>query len=145
MPTYVCAAAAGRLTRDQKTEIVRRITAIHHEETGAPRYFVQVIFHDVAAGSHFVAGRPVPADQIWVRGDIRAGRTDQQKTQMARRIMHDVSKASGAAEETVWVYLCEIPAGNITEYGSLMPLPGSENAWFASLPESLKERLRSLA
>ena len=145
MPTYVCAAAAGRLTPDQKTEIVRSITAIHHEETGAPRYFVKVIFDDVAPGSHFVAGRPAPADQIWVRGDIRAGRTDEQKAQMARRIMQDVSKASGAAEEAVWVYLCEIPAANIAEYGRLMPLPGSEDAWFASLPDALQEKLRSLA
>ena len=30
MPTYVCSAATGRLTLDQKAEIVRRITAIHH-------------------------------------------------------------------------------------------------------------------
>ena len=44
MPTYACSAAAGRLTPTQKLEIVQSITAIHHEETGAPRYFVQVIF-----------------------------------------------------------------------------------------------------
>ena len=57
MPTYVCSAATGRLTSDQKAEIVRRITAIHHEETGAPRYLVQVIFYDVVPGSHYIAGR----------------------------------------------------------------------------------------
>ena len=145
MPTYVCSAAAGRLTPLQKTEIVRAITAIHHEETGAPRYLVQVIFHELAPHSHYVAGQLAPADQIWVRGDIREGRTNEQKTQMARRIMQDVGKASGAAEETVWVYLCEIPAGNITEYGRVLPLPGREDAWFASLPDALKEKLQSLA
>jgi phenylpyruvate tautomerase PptA (4-oxalocrotonate tautomerase family) len=48
MPTYACSAAAGRLTPAQKLEIVQSITAIHHEETGAPRYFVQVIFYDIA-------------------------------------------------------------------------------------------------
>jgi phenylpyruvate tautomerase PptA (4-oxalocrotonate tautomerase family) len=42
---------AERLTRIQKTEIVRSITAIHHEKTGAPRYLVQVIFHDLAPDS----------------------------------------------------------------------------------------------
>jgi phenylpyruvate tautomerase PptA (4-oxalocrotonate tautomerase family) len=109
MPTYVCAAAAGRLTSDQKAEIVRSITAIHHEETGAPRYLVQVIFYDVAPGSHYIAGRPAPAAQ-WLRADIRDGRTDAQKSQMLHRIMQGVGKASGAAEETVWVYLSEIPA-----------------------------------
>jgi phenylpyruvate tautomerase PptA (4-oxalocrotonate tautomerase family) len=47
MPTYACSAAAGRLTPGQKVEIVQSITAIHHEETGAPRYLVQVIFYDI--------------------------------------------------------------------------------------------------
>jgi phenylpyruvate tautomerase PptA (4-oxalocrotonate tautomerase family) len=58
--------AAGRLTLVKKTEIVRSITAFHHEETGAPRYLVQVIFYDVAPESHYVAGRPAPANQIWI-------------------------------------------------------------------------------
>ena len=145
MPTYVCAAAAGRMTSDQKAEIARRITAIHHEETGAPRYLVQVIFTDVAPGSHYIAGRPAPADQIWVRADIRDGRTDEQKRQMLHRIMQDVGKASGAAAETVWVYLDDIPAENSAEYDRVLPPPGSEDAWFATLPDALRERLRSLA
>jgi phenylpyruvate tautomerase PptA (4-oxalocrotonate tautomerase family) len=84
MPTYVCTAAVGRLTPVQKTEIVRRITAIHHEETGAPRYLVQVIFYDVAPDSHYVAGQLAPADQIWVRADIRSGRTNEQN----RKVFH---------------------------------------------------------
>jgi hypothetical protein len=29
---------------------------------------------------------------------------------MLRRIMQDVGRASGADPDTVWVYLCEIPA-----------------------------------
>jgi phenylpyruvate tautomerase PptA (4-oxalocrotonate tautomerase family) len=67
MPTYVCNAAARRLTSDvgpKKGEIARSITALHHEETGAQRYLVQVIFYDVASGSHYIGGRPAPADQI---------------------------------------------------------------------------------
>ena len=145
MPTYVCSAAAGRLTPLQKTEIVRVITAIHHEETGAPRYLVQVIFYDLVPDSHYVAGQLAPADQIWVRGDIRGGRTNEQKSQMLRRIMQDVGKASGAAKETVWVYLSDIPAENVAEYGRALPPPGSEEAWFATLPDALREELRSLA
>ena len=70
MPIYVCSAATGRLTPVQKTEIARSITDIYHEVTGAPRYFVQVIFHDVTPGNNYVAGRPAPADQILIRGDI---------------------------------------------------------------------------
>jgi phenylpyruvate tautomerase PptA (4-oxalocrotonate tautomerase family) len=40
MPTYVCSAAAARLTPSQKTEIVRSVSAIHHEEAGAPPYLL---------------------------------------------------------------------------------------------------------
>jgi phenylpyruvate tautomerase PptA (4-oxalocrotonate tautomerase family) len=41
-------------------------TAIHHEKTGAPRYLIQVIFYAVAPDSHYVIGRPAPANQIWI-------------------------------------------------------------------------------
>ena len=99
MPTYICSAAAGRLTTVQKTEIVRTITAIHHEETGASRYLDQVIFYDLAPDSHYVAGQPAPADQIWVRGDIRGGRTNEQKSPgVGGRPQHplrDVRRLSG--------------------------------------------------
>jgi hypothetical protein len=71
--------------------------------------------------------RPAPADQIWVRADVRDGRTDELKSQMLRRIMQmlrrimqDVGKAGGAAEETVWVYLSEIPAENVAEHGRVL-------------------------
>ena len=50
----------------KQTEIVRSITAIHHEKTGAPRYLIQVIFYAVAPDSHYVIGRPEPANQIWI-------------------------------------------------------------------------------
>ena len=145
MPTYVCSAATGRLTPIQKTEIVRSITAIHHEETSAPRYLVQVIFHDLAPGNCYLGDRPAPADQIWIRGDIRSGRTNEQKSQMLRRIMQGVGRASGAAEDAVWVYLCDLPAANIAEYGSVLLPPGEEDAWFSSLPDAIRERLRPIA
>jgi phenylpyruvate tautomerase PptA (4-oxalocrotonate tautomerase family) len=145
MPTYVCTAAVGRLTPVQKNEIVRSITAIHHEETGAPCYLVQVIFYDVAPDSHYVAGRLAPVDQIWVRADIRSGRTNEQKSQMLRRIMQEVGRISGVAEEMVWVYLSEIPPANIAEYGHVLPAPGEEDAWFSTLPDALREKLRPLA
>jgi phenylpyruvate tautomerase PptA (4-oxalocrotonate tautomerase family) len=81
MPTYACSAAAGRLTPAQKLEIVQSITAIHHGETGAPRYLVQVIFYDIAPANHYIAGQLAPAGQIWICGDIRDGRTQEQSCQ----------------------------------------------------------------
>jgi phenylpyruvate tautomerase PptA (4-oxalocrotonate tautomerase family) len=145
MPIYVCTAALGRLTPVQKTEIAKGITAIYHEETGAPGYLVQVIFYDIAPGNHYVAGRPAPADQICIRCDTRSGKTNTQKSQMLRRIMQDVARVSGGAEDAVSVLLCELPAGNIAEYGRVAPAPGEEDAWFSSLPDALRERLTASA
>jgi hypothetical protein len=84
-------------------------------------------------------------DQIWVRADIRSGRTNEQKSQMLRRIMQEVGRISGVAEEMVWVYLSEIPPANIAEYGHVLPAPGEEDAWFSALPDALREKLRPLA
>jgi phenylpyruvate tautomerase PptA (4-oxalocrotonate tautomerase family) len=145
MPTYACSAAAGRLTPAQKLEIVQSITAIHHGETGAPRYFVQVIFYDIAPANHYIAGQLAPAGQVWIRGDIRDGRTQEQKSRMLSRILHEVSRIGEIAEEEVLVYLSDIPAHNIAEYGRVLPVPGGENAWFTTLPTTLKQRLESLA
>ena len=145
MPTYVCSAATGRLTPVQKTEIARSITDIYPEVTGAPRYFVQVIFHDVAPGNNYVAGRQAPADKILIRCDTRSGKTNEQRSQMVRRIMQDVSRASGAPDDAFTVLLCEIPVANIAEYGRVAPSPEEDDAWFSSLPDAMRERLTRLA
>ncbi len=72
MPTYVCSVRAGSLTQPQKTAIAEAITRRHSEATGAPTFFVQVVV-DENAGARFLGGSPAD-DQIWIRGDIRAGR-----------------------------------------------------------------------
>jgi phenylpyruvate tautomerase PptA (4-oxalocrotonate tautomerase family) len=145
MPLYACTATLGRLTPAQKTEIAKSITAIYHEETGAPGYLVQVIFYDVAPGNHYLAGRPAPEDEICIRCDTRSGKTDTEKSRMLRRITQSVASASGAPEESVSVLLCELPLANMAEYGRGAPAPGEEAAWFSSLPDALQERLRALA
>ena len=143
MPTYACSAAAGLLSPSQKERIVQSITKIHHEEANAPAYLVQVIFHDLAVGNHWIAGAPAPTGQIWVRGDIRAGRTEEQKARMLERILADVAGIAETVPENVWVYICDIPATNIAEYGSILPTPGNEAAWLERLPAALKARLGS--
>ena len=145
MPTFVCSASTGRLTPVQKTEIARGITDIYHEVTGAPRYYVQVIFHDVAPGNNYVAGQPAPADKMVIRCDTRSGKTNEQRSQMVRRIMQNVAKASGADEDALTVLVCEIPIANVAEYGRVAPSPEEDDAWFSSLPDAIRERLARIA
>lgn len=66
MPTYVCTAAAGRLSPEQKKKIVNVLTTVHSEEAHTGRFIVQVIFHEVQPGQHFINEIPVTSDQIWI-------------------------------------------------------------------------------
>ena len=143
MPTYACSITAGCLTPGQRSEIARSITAIHAEETGAPAYLVQVIFQEVQLHSHYVGGEAAPVGRIWIRGDIRAGRTEAVKRRIIERLLQETCRTADFPEEQVWIYLCDVPAQNIAEYGRILPEPGAEAAWEATLPEHLRHRLLS--
>jgi phenylpyruvate tautomerase PptA (4-oxalocrotonate tautomerase family) len=144
MPTYVCTAAAGRLSTPAKTSIAKALTTVHSEEANTPRFVISVIFQELPGknkGNYFINETAVDADQIWIRGDIRTGRTDEQKTTMVRRIVELASQACGISREHFWVYLCEIT--KMAEFGSVMPDAGDtdgEARWLKGLPEKVKER-----
>ena len=88
MPTYIVAAAAGRLHSDMKRAIASGITKSHSDSTGAQSFFAQVIFQDIADGNHYLGGSPLRSDQIFVHGHIRAGRTLQQKGAIKSEVQH---------------------------------------------------------
>jgi phenylpyruvate tautomerase PptA (4-oxalocrotonate tautomerase family) len=44
MPTYQCQSPAGTLADSVRPEVVKEITRIHCENTGAPSSFVHVVF-----------------------------------------------------------------------------------------------------
>jgi hypothetical protein len=47
-------------------------------------------------------------------------------------------------EADVWVYLTELPAKNMAEFGQVLPEPGGEEAWMAALPQAEQDRLQKL-
>jgi phenylpyruvate tautomerase PptA (4-oxalocrotonate tautomerase family) len=140
MPTYVCTAAVNRLTADQKQAIAKVLATAHAEETHVPPYIVQVIFNELLPGKHFINGYPVGPDQIWIRGDIRAGRTDAQKTAIVTRMAKLVSEVTLIDPSFFWIYLCDIT--KMIEFGSVMPEPGGEAEWIAAIPKDIKARYR---
>jgi phenylpyruvate tautomerase PptA (4-oxalocrotonate tautomerase family) len=144
MPTYAF-STARELTTEQRAKLVERVTSIHNVEATAPRYFVQVIFYTVDPGAIFIGGEAASPDHIWVRADIRAGRTKEQKARMLRRIMQETSEILGISEQAVWVYISDIPAQGVLEFGNVLPEPGGEEEWLASLPSHLREKLRQAA
>jgi phenylpyruvate tautomerase PptA (4-oxalocrotonate tautomerase family) len=145
MPTYTCWSQAGVISPEARATIATTLTEIHHEVAMAPRYLVQVLFTDLPAGSQFLAGHPVPDRYVWIRADIRAGRSEELKRELLVRMMGEVSEILDLAPEQVRIYICEIPGPNIAEYGQVMPPPGGEEAWFAQLPPEVQERLAKIA
>ena len=144
MPTYVFTSAKP-ISADQRAALVASVTEIHAVEATAPRYFVQVIFHRVEPGSIFIGGEAASPNHVWVRADIRAGRSSEQKARMLTRIMAETSQILGTSEQDVWVYISDIPAQGVLEFGNVLPEPGQEEAWLAALPEALREKLRKAA
>jgi phenylpyruvate tautomerase PptA (4-oxalocrotonate tautomerase family) len=146
MPTYVISAPRGRLSLPQKTLMAASITNTHCEVTAAPAFFAQVIFHEVAAGDYFIGGQPLQdEDQVYLHGHIRSGRDVKTKELLALKLMQAVASAAELAPHCVQVYLAEIPARQIVEYGRLLPLPGDEAAWEQSLSDEVRQRIDRMA
>ncbi len=144
MPTYAITTARD-VSPEQRARIAQSVTAIHAGEADAPRSFVQVIFYPVEPGSIFIAGEPASPDHVWVRADIRAGRSAEQKAAILTRIMGETSAILGISEQDVWVYVSDIPAQGVLEFGNVLPQPGGEAEWLAGLPEELREKLSRAA
>lgn len=140
MPTYAFTTAKN-LTPAQRERLVKSVTTIHQVEAMAPRYFVQVVFYKVDPGSIFIGGEAASPDHVWVRADIRSGRAHEQKSRMLQRIMLETSEILGISEQAVWVYISDIPAQSVLEFGKVLPEPGGEAKWLAALPSELREKL----
>jgi phenylpyruvate tautomerase PptA (4-oxalocrotonate tautomerase family) len=134
MPTYTVTTPINRLTPRQKTLIAQDITRIHKTVTGAPAVFVQVLFADIDPANHFVGGKPLQHDFLFLQGHIRAGRTLEQKQDLLLQLVHALAEAAAAPKNAVWAYLNELPANQMAEFGQTLPQPGTEADWFNALP-----------
>lgn len=144
MPTYVVTAPAGRLTATQKDQLAARVTHIHCQLTGAPAYFAQVLFSDVAPGNYYLAGKPLREDNIFVHGQIRAGRSQDLKERLILDLMNATAEIAATHPSHVQVYIVDVPARQIAEWGQLLPLPGEEAAWDAAIPDAVRQRMTNL-
>ncbi|WP_286816170.1 tautomerase family protein [Marinobacter sp. UBA3607] len=51
----------------ESVSVAAAITAAHNAQTGAPRFFAQVLFSAANEGDHFVGGRVNTAPQVYVQ------------------------------------------------------------------------------
>jgi phenylpyruvate tautomerase PptA (4-oxalocrotonate tautomerase family) len=143
MPTYVCSVLENSIDDHQKEAIAEAIARVHAEETGAPKFFCQIVIEEKKATNRFL-GPSRASGQIWIRGDIRGGRTEGQRTRMMLRMMDEVSRITGVKTEEIWVYVCNLVPTDMVEYGHVLPRPGEETAWFDGLPKSLQNHMKEL-
>jgi phenylpyruvate tautomerase PptA (4-oxalocrotonate tautomerase family) len=139
MPTYTVSTASGRFSEEIKQRIAQEITRAHSDATGAQSFFAQVIFNEVPQGNHFVGGRPLRAEQVFVHGHIRAGRTAQRKRELLEDLVKSISALTSISPRFIWAYVSELPPAQMVEYGHVLPEPGSEASWLEGLPPEDRE------
>ena len=129
MPTYTVTVANLSLSPQQKSQIAEAITAAHNAQTGAPRFFAQVLFSAANQGDHFVGGRVNTAPQVYVHGLVREGRSIEIKQALMGQMLEEIAQIADISVEDVWIYLQDIPATQMIEFGRFLPAPGDEAEW----------------
>ena len=144
MPTYTVKYSNLKLSLKQKKLIADGITKTHSKFTGANTFFAQVIFQKNENSSHFMGGKLVKNKEIFLNGQIRAGRTSAIKKKLILGLREILTKNTKLKKDFVWVYLEDLPPQQMIEYGEILPKSGEEKKWFKSLSISLRKRLKRL-
>ena len=144
MPTYTVTYSNTQLSSIQMAKMAEAITNTHNECTGANTYFAQVIFQETPAGNHFMGGKPVDHPQIFLHGQIRAGRSAELKEKLILSMRDSLINSSGLLRDQIWVYIVDLVPAQMIEYGEVLPASGKEGEWFASLPSELQTKLKAL-
>tara|TARA_B110001450_G_C17509037_1_gene435607 strand:- start:409 stop:849 length:441 start_codon:yes stop_codon:yes gene_type:complete len=144
MPTYTVTNSNFRLKNKQKEEIAKGITKIHNLVTGANKYFAQVIFNKTNDGNHFMGGKKVKDPQIFLHGQIRAGRSNKIKKKLIIDLRNILIKKTKLDQAQVWVYIIDLLPSQMIEYGEVLPKSGKETEWFNNLSSKLRSKLSVL-
>ena len=144
MPTYTVKYSNFNLSQNQKNSIADDISNTHSKYTGANTFFAQVIFQKNEKNSHFMGGKLVKTKEIFLNGQIRAGRTLKVKKKLILGLRKILIKNTKLRSDFVWVYLEDLLPDQMIEYGEVLPKSGKEKKWFNSLKPNLKKRLKKL-
>ena len=144
MPTYTVTYSNTQLSPIQMENIAQAITKTHNECTGANTYFAQVIFKETPLGKHFMGGKLVQDSQIFLHGQIRAGRPPEVKEKLLLGMREALIKNSGLGKEQIWIYIVDLIPAQMIEYGEILPPSGKEHEWFAGLSNDLQVKLKAL-
>jgi phenylpyruvate tautomerase PptA (4-oxalocrotonate tautomerase family) len=129
VPIYTCTTNDSTLTAETKAELAAEIASIHSSINHVPATYVNVVFHELAAGNVYTAG--VPASPVLVSGWVREGHPEAETTRLATEIAAVVTRITHADAERVLVVMQSSPARFAIEGGRVLPEPGQEQAWIS--------------
>ena len=89
-------------------------------------------------------GKLVKDEQIYLHGQIRAGRPKEIKDELIDQLKKLLAKETALDQSSVWVYIVDVEPSQMVEYGEVLPESGQEKSWFDNLPDKLKKKLQSL-
>ena len=144
MPTYTVKYSNFNLSQKQKNLLAKDISNAHSKFTGANTFFAQVMFQKNEKNSHFIGGKIVRTKEIFLNGQIRAGRTSQIKKKLILGLRKILIKNTNLRSDFIWVYLEDLLPEQMIEYGEVLPKSGQEKKWFNSLTSDLRKRLRKM-
>ena len=144
MPTYIVQFSNFNLSQKQKNSLANDISNTHSKFTGANTFFAQVIFQKNEKNAHFMGGKIVKTKEIFLNGQIRAGRTSKVKKQLILGLRKILIENTKLQSDFVWVYLQDLLPDQMIEYGEVLPKSGQEKKWFNSLSPSLRIRLKKM-
>ena len=144
MPTYTVTNSNFNLNSKIKKEIAKDITKIHSKVTGANSFFAQVIFTKIKKNNHFMGGKIIKNPQIFLLGQIRAGRSIKVKNKLILGLRDVLIKKTKLNSSQIWVYIIDLNPSQMIEYGAILPKSGNEKQWFSKLPPNLKKKLLDL-
>jgi phenylpyruvate tautomerase PptA (4-oxalocrotonate tautomerase family) len=142
MPTYQVYVNQNRLSAQQKKNVAVAITDCHTAQTGAPKYYIQIIINEIPDENRFVGGQQF-GQVMWIRGDVRC-RTEEQNKALMMELVDRVSKVCDFDKDFIWCDLCNVEPTNIMKFGTVFPPAGQEQAWYDALPDKVKTVIQKL-
>ena len=125
MPLYIVNSKMGAMPEAAKAALADDLTEIHCRVTDASPTFVHVFFFEDGPNP------PLGDKSAIVYGQIRAGRTDAQKSQIWKEMAEAVVSRAGLPAGDVHAFTTDTPASWVMEGGDVLPEPGEEEAWLA--------------
>lgn len=118
MPLYTVIGQDGSVSDATKTTIAKEITRIHSAVMKVPTSFVRVVFLSYPNGSGYTAGEQAATAAL--NCTLRIGHTVEDKTDLLKQLWSMYEGLTGIATDQLAISLCEIPASNAMEMGTIM-------------------------